>query len=96
MPPPLPRWDRWRGVVLPVRIGFTTSNVSLRRRKDASAPTLPFSGPARRSLALRPACSPNHLPWSFHRRLRRLRCLHRRFNCYRLERPVAGRVSFPL
>jgi len=31
-----------------------------------------------------------------HRRLRRLRCLRRRSDCYRLERPFAGRVYFPL
>jgi hypothetical protein len=32
----------------------------------------------------------------FHRRLRRLRYLHRRSDCYRLERPVAGRDLDPL
>ena len=30
-----------------------------------------------------------------HQRLRRLRCLRRRSDCYRLERPFAGRVSTP-
>jgi hypothetical protein len=32
----------------------------------------------------------------FHRRLRRFRYLHRRSDCYRLERPVAGWDSNPL
>jgi len=31
-----------------------------------------------------------------HQRLRRLRHLHRRSDCYRLERPVAGWDSHPL
>ena len=37
-------------------------------------------------LALRPACSPSHLRDPLHRRLRRLCCLHRRSDCYRVER----------
>src|SRR5262249_14704339 len=45
-----------------------------------------LSGPARRSLALRPACSPSRRggPWS--RRLRRFRYLCRRSDSFRLER----------
>jgi len=35
-------------------------------------------------------------PWDpFHRRLRRLRCLRRRSDCYRLERPSCRAVSAP-
>jgi len=45
-----------------------------------------------------PACtfakSPSGDP--LHRRLRWLRLLHHRSDCYRLERPVAGWVSHPL
>jgi hypothetical protein len=51
-----------------------------------------FSGPARRSLTLRPACSRDRLCGPFHRRLRRFRYLHRRSDCFRLERQVAGRA----
>ena len=32
----------------------------------------------------------------FHRRLRQYRCLHCRFDCYRLERPLAGWELHPL
>ena len=41
-------------------------------------------------LAEPPECGP------FHQRLRRLCYLHRRSDCYRLERPVAGRELHPL
>ena len=37
-------------------------------------------------LTLRPACSPSRLSDPLHRRLRRLRFLHRRSDCYRVER----------
>src|SRR5262249_42545191 len=39
------------------------------------------------SLALRPACSRDRQGGPLRRRLRRLRYLHRRSDCYRLERP---------
>jgi hypothetical protein len=50
------------------------------------APALIVSRPAQRSLTLRPACSPSHLSDPLHRRLRRLRFLHRRSDCFRVER----------
>src|SRR5512135_2511193 len=59
----------------------------LPRFHGGSAPTLSLSGPAQRSLALRPACSRGRQGDPFHRRLRRFRYLHRRSDCYRLERP---------
>ena len=37
-------------------------------------------------LTLRPACSPSHLCDPLHRRLRRFRFLHRRSDCFRVER----------
>jgi len=45
----------------PVRMSRSpeTGDGGLPRVKDGSAPTLKFSRPARRSLALRPACSRN-------------------------------------
>src|SRR5215470_19062252 len=51
-----------------------------------SAPAIVVSGPAQRSLTLRPACSRSRLRDPFHRKLRQLRCLHHRFDCYRVER----------
>src|SRR5215469_9302229 len=50
------------------------------------APALIVSRPAQRSLALRPACSPSHLSDPLHQRLRRFRFLHRRSDCFRVER----------
>ena len=63
------------------------SGCGLPRVIAGSASTLVVSRPARRSLALRPACSPSRLNDAFSRRLRRLRYLHRRSDSYRLERP---------
>src|ERR1700747_2660319 len=50
------------------------------------APALHVSGPAQRSLTLRPTCSPSRLSDPLHQRLRRLRFLCRRSDCYRVER----------
>ena len=50
------------------------------------APALIVSRPARRSLTLRPACLPSPLSDPLHRRLRRFRFLHRRSDCFRVER----------
>jgi len=55
-----------------------------------SAPTLPVSRPARRSLVLRPACSRSRLGDPLHQRLRQFRYLHYRSDCYRLEQPLPG------
>ena len=58
-----------------------------------SAPAIILSGPAQRSLALRPACSRGRQSDPLHRRLRRFRYLHRRSDCYRLER-LSCRAGF--
>jgi len=63
---------------------------SLPRFVAGSASTSALSGPARRSLSLRSACSPDHLCDPLHRRLRPLRFLPDRSDCYRLERKVPG------
>ncbi len=53
MPAPLPRWDpRLMSLIF-------ARNSGLPRYTDGSAPTSPFSRPARRSLTFRPACSPS-------------------------------------
>jgi len=54
--------------------------------KARSAPATVFSGPAQRLLTLRPARSRSRLATLFHRKLRQLRCLRCRFDCYRVER----------
>jgi len=54
--------------------------------KVRSAPAIVVSGPARRSLNVM-ACTLAESPCDpFHRKLRQLRCLRRRFDCYRVER----------
>ena len=62
-----------------IRFGLPTS-------VGGASPALYVSRPAQRSLPLRPACSPGRQSPPLHRRLRRLRCLHGRFDCYRVER----------
>ena len=77
----------------PVR-SYCCIGVGLPRTKGGSAPALPVSRPAQRSLALRPACSPSRLCDLLHRRLQRLRYLHRCFDCYRAER-TSSRAGLP-
>jgi hypothetical protein len=72
------------------------SGCGLPRFRGGSAPTSRISRPARRSLRLRPACSRSRLSDPLHRRLRRSRCLHRRSDCYRLERPSCRAGVAPL
>ena len=73
------------GPMEPVRSYYSIS-VGLPSLHGRSAPALIVSRPAQRSLMLRPACSPSRLSDLLHRRLRRLRFLHRRSDCYRVER----------
>ena len=65
---------------------YFSINVGLPQKHGGSAPALIVSRPAQRLLTLRPACSPSRLSDPLHRRLRRLRFLHRRSDCYRVER----------
>src|SRR5437660_1901415 len=65
---------------------YFSINVGLPQKHGGSAPALIVSRPAQRSLTLRPARSPSRLSDPLHRRLRRLRCLHRRSDCFRVER----------
>jgi hypothetical protein len=73
------------GLVELVR-SYCPINFGLPSSVGGSAPALYVSRPAQRSLALRPTCSPSHQSDPLHRRLRRLRYLHRRSDCYRVER----------
>jgi hypothetical protein len=80
MPPPLPRQDRWScSLILPIDVGLPSI-------PGGSAPALPVSGPAQRSLPLRPTNSPSHQRDPLHQRLQQLRCLHYCSDCYRAER----------
>ena len=62
-----------------IRFGLPTN-------RGGSAPASLFSGPAQRSLTLRPACSPGRLCDPLHQRLQQSRCLHYCSDCYRVER----------
>ena len=79
------------GLMEPVR-SYCSTNFGLPRNRGGSAPALVFSRPARRSLTLRPARSPSRLCDPLHQRLQQFRCLHCCSDCYRVERPVPGRV----
>jgi hypothetical protein len=59
-----------------------------------SAPASPVSGPAQRSLTLRPTCSPSRLSDPLHQRLQQSRCLHCCSDCYRVER-TSSRAGIP-
>jgi len=74
---------------------YFSINIGLPQLHGGSAPALIVSRPAQRLLTLRPACSPSRLRDPLHRRLRRLRFLHRRSDCYRVERTVPGRDFHP-
>ena len=87
MPSPLPRRDPW---VHP-SLAFPRDG-SLPRIVGGSAPALPVSRPARRSLLVT-ACLLAESPGDpYVRRLQRLRYLHRCSDCYRLERPLPGGI----
>src|SRR5205823_3839148 len=72
---------RFTGVASP-----RPSDGGLPRYVGGSAPSSFLSGPTQRSLALRPACSPDRLSGPLSRRLRRFRYLGRRSDSFRLER----------
>ncbi len=72
---------------------YSPTNIGLPRISGGSAPALPFSRPAQRSLTLRPACLPSRLCDPLHRRLQPLRYLYRCSDCYRVE-PTSSRTGF--
>ena len=81
MPSPLPRQVQWSLFARASPLSAAFPCVTVR-----SAPAITFSGPAQRSLTLRPARSPSHQRDPLHRKLRRLGYPRRRFDCYRVER----------
>jgi hypothetical protein len=92
MPSPIPRQDSPEYVV---HTAFRAT-AAFPKQMVGQLLQLLISRPARCSLTLRPACSPIALLRLLHRKLRQLHCFHCRSDCYRLERPFAGRVYLPL
>jgi hypothetical protein len=58
------------------------------------APASPVSGPAQRSVTLRPTRSPSRHSDPLHQRLQQSRCLHCCSDCYRVER-TSSRAGIP-
>jgi hypothetical protein len=89
MPSPIPRQVGWNlfARTIPFASAFP-------RNRGGSAPASLFSGPAQRSLTLRPTRSPSRLSDPLHQRLQRSRCLHRCSDCYRVER-TSSRAGIP-
>jgi hypothetical protein len=87
---PIPRWDRWVGSLVSRRIpaGLVfASDGGLPQVRDGSAPTTKISGPHREFTRVTAYLLAGPQDGPLHRRLRRLRYLRRRSDCYRLERP---------
>src|SRR6266849_7599482 len=89
MPSPIPRQVGWSlfARTIPFASAFP-------RNRGGSAPASLFSGPAQRSLTLRPTRSPSRLCDPLHQRLQQSRCLHRCSDCYRVER-TSSRAGIP-
>ena len=89
MPSPIPRQVGWNlfARTIPFASAFP-------RNRGGSAPASLFSGPAQRSLTLRPTRSPSHLSDPLHQRLQQSRCLHCCSDCYRVER-TSSRAGIP-
>ncbi len=87
VPPPLPRRNR------PVHASFASRSMAPPPRENGgSASALAVSGPARRSLALRPAWSLNRPRRPFSRSGSDDDASIMRSDCYRLERPLLGGI----
>ena len=74
---------------------YSSISGGLPHLNGGSASALGVSRPARCLLALQPTCSRSRLNGSLHRRLRRLRCLCHRFDCYRVERTSSRAGLYP-
>src|SRR5271167_4204119 len=90
MPSPLPRQDQWNPFARTVPLDY-----GLPLKNGGSAPALVVSRPAQRLLGLWPARSPSRHRDPLHRRLQRLRCLRRCFDCYRVERTSSRAALSP-
>ena len=81
MPSPLPRQVRWNLFARTFPSAAAFPNYTVGRLLHYM-----FRGLLSVHFTLRPACSPSRLSDPLHRRLRRLRFLHRRSDCFRVER----------
>jgi len=72
---------------------YRSTNFGLPTNRGGSAPALSVSGPAQRSLTLRPARSPSRLATLCTRGFSSLVAFNCCSDCYRVERPVPGRVT---
>ena len=89
MPSPVPRWTRWVRSLVGRRIPaglLVASDDSLPQDTDGSASTTNLSGPRRMFTCVTACLLAGPPSGPLRRRLRRLRYLHRRSDCYRLER----------
>ena len=87
MPSPLPRRNRW------VRVSFSFPNGGgLPPNEGGSASALRFSRPAQRSLHVTAYTLAESLTDPLHQKLRPVRYLHGRSDCYRLERLLPGGI----
>jgi hypothetical protein len=65
---------------------YCSVGFGLPRYYGGSSSVLTVTGPAQRLFTLQPAYSRSRLNGPLHQSLRRFCCLHRRFDCYRVER----------
>ena len=89
MPSPVPRWTRWVRSLVGRRIPagpLVASDDGLPQDIDGSASTTNLSGPHRMFTCVTACLLAGPPSGPLRRRLRRLRYLHRRSDCYRLER----------
>ena len=88
IPPPLPRWNP--------RVPSSLASPTIAAFPvlwPGRLPHQPFRGLHGVRFTLRSACSPSHLRDPLHRRLRPLRFLHDRSDCYRLERKLPSNTA---
>ena len=85
VPSPLPRRDRWMRA-----LPSFSNDGGLPRSSGGSAPALPFSRPAQRSLLVSARILAESPCDPLHRRLRRCRYLRLRSDCYRLQQHLSG------
>jgi hypothetical protein len=92
---PIPRRNRWiiRSYPVIARAGLDPATAAFPVLKPGRLPHHLFRGLLDVHCTLRPADSRSRLHDPFHQRLRRFRYLHRRSDCYRLERELPGGYS---
>jgi hypothetical protein len=90
MPSPVPRWTRWVKSLVGRRIPaghLSPATTAFPRTQMGRRPRHNLSGPQRKFTCVTACLLAGPPSGPLRRRLRRLRYLHRRSDCYRLERP---------